>query len=297
MNDLATINEENLLEPAPAPVPAAAPMTPTERIQANEKMLSAIGPVIKRDHTIKQNGTLYVRYAGGVAIANSLGYTISTSKPVFVDNAEGQYYECTAYLLDNGRVVAEAVGYLGMDERRWADEPIYSKRSMAQTRAAARLCRQNFAHFYIGIGASDTAWEEMPQQPKPKTTSQTIKRVTSSLSPSSSSSGSPEPSGDPEEGGEYVPTGCELKRSGEGNNGTWQIHTVTTECGFKFDSFNVEPDDIQDAIGNKWKIRVKGLKQTQYGWDAKYIDPVKPANAEKVVTEEPAQPIDEEMPF
>ena len=293
MNDLATINEDNLLEPTPAPVPAAAPMTPTERIQANEKMLSAIGPVIKRDHTIKQNGTLYVRYAGGVAIANSLGYTISTSKPVFVDNAEGQYYECTAYLLDNGRVVAEAVGYLGMDERRWSNEPIYSKRSMAQTRAAARLCRQNFAHFYIGIGASDTAWEEMPQETNSSPAS--TKKIISSPSPSSLS-GSPAPSGDPVEGAEYTPTGCELKRSGEGSNGTWQIHKVSTAEGFEFDSFNVEPGDIEDAMANGWKIRVKGLKQTKYGWDAKYIDPVKAENAAKVVTEEP-EIVEEEMPF
>lgn len=291
MNEIAIVNESELAEQPMAAPPAAQPLTPTERIQANEKMISAIGPIIKRDHTIKQNGQLYVRYAGGSAIANSLGYTISTTKPLFVDSAEGQYYECTAYLLDNGRVVAEAVGYLGMDEPRWANEPIYSKRSMAQTRAAARLCRQNFAHFYIAIGASDTAWEEMPTEPRAP------KQVQSSSLPSSPPVGSPDPiAGDPQDGAEYTPTGCELKREGEGANGAWQIHTVHTAEGFSFDSFNVEINDILDAIGLGWKVRVKGLKNSKYGWDAKYIDPVKAENAAKVVTEEP-KIIEEEMPF
>ena len=157
--DNSLVKPDKPVEPMSSPVRA---MTPTERILANDKMLAAIGPVIQKDHVIKAQGTSYVKVAGGIAIANALGFTISTSKPEFIDDVEGKYYESSAYLLDNGRVIAEAVGYLGMDETRWADEPIYSKRSMAQTRAVARLCRQNFAHSYIQIGASDTAWEEVP---------------------------------------------------------------------------------------------------------------------------------------
>ena len=138
--------------------------TPTSRIKENAAMLGALAPIIRERHTVQQNGETYVRYAGGAAIAAALGYTITTLPPVFIESPEGAFYECVARLQDGEKVIAEAVGYLGMDEPRWAKEPIYSRRSMAQTRAGARLCRQNFAHLYVAIGASDTAYEELPRK-------------------------------------------------------------------------------------------------------------------------------------
>jgi hypothetical protein len=272
-------------------------LTPTERITANEKLLAAIGPIIKKDHTIKQDGKLYVKYAGGAAIANALGYHISTSKPEFCDNAEGKYYECTAYLMDGGKVIAEAIGVLGMDEPRWADAEIYAKRSMCQTRAGARVCRQNFAHFYIAIGASDTPWEEIPtSQPSPQ-----MKRVTSRPAASTAAPGNDlrtiptDENGNEPVDGVYNVTKCELKREGEGANGPWHIHTIHTAEGYSFDSFNVNPNDFTDeAIAAGMTAGVKQVKQTKYGFDAKYIDAIKPADAAKVVVEVPSN---DEIPF
>lgn len=274
-----------------APVAPIEPMTPTERITANEKMLAAIGPVIKKDHVIKAQGTSYVKVAGGIAIANALGFTISTSKPEFIDNAEGQYYESNAYLLDNGRVIAEAVGYLGMDESRWADEPIYSKRSMAQTRAVARLCRQNFAHFYISIGASDTAWEEVPTT-APKKVASNAKPAPKSKEPVTVPT---HDDGSEPADGIYNITACELKREGEGANGPWKIHSVSTAEGYEFDCFNADPDKLAQAIEDGSTIHVKQITQTQYGYTAKYIDAVGKESAKKVVNT--ATPPKEEVPF
>lgn len=156
-------------------------LTPTERVALNEEMIKAIGPIITRNHVAKVDGKSYVTVAGGTAIANALGFTISTLSPVFVDNEEGKYYEAIAQLLDGGKVIAQAVGVLGMDESRWKNKPIYAKRSMAQTRASARLCRQNFGHFYVAIGASDTPYEEIPHgddRPKERTWPQLVEVIT-----------------------------------------------------------------------------------------------------------------------
>lgn len=291
--DLAEYAETQL----PAPVESTAPLTPTERITANEKMLAAIGPVIKKDHVIDQRGQSYVKVAGGVAIANALGFTISTTKPALIDDTEGQYYETTAYLLDNGRIIAEAVGYLGMDEDRWVSEPIYSRRSMAQTRAVARLCRQNFAHFYIAIGASDTAWEEIPVEASRPTPMKVAKKITrKAAAPNETITVPTDENGNEPADGKYQVTKCVLKKQGESNHGTWQIHTIHTAEGYEFDSFNVDPEDFTDeAVQAGLSATVKGIKSTQYGYDAKYIDAITNKDAAKVV--EATVVVEEEIPF
>jgi len=252
LSEIATVS------PDTPPPPDGRPLTPSERILANNQMLEVIGPVIQRDHVIAHHGSTYVKVAGGIAIANALGFTISTTKPIYTEDVEGKYYESTAQLLDNGRVIAEAVGYLGMDESRWATEPIYSKRSMAQTRAVARLCRQNFAHFYISIGASDTAWEEIPEQKaSPKKVSTPAKKNARLKE------------------GQFKITSCILRKEGESANGKWYIHRVTTVEGYEYDSFNVNSQDMQTAIENDLYVQVKQVEQNEYGTQAKYIDIVK----------------------
>jgi hypothetical protein len=146
-------------------VATAKPVSVTERIKQNEQLLTALAPVIKSNHIIEQRGQSYVCVAGGIAIANALGYAISTGKVVFNDEADGQYYSAEASLIDaiNGKVIGSAEGFVGMDEDRWRDQPIYARRSMCQTRAVARLLRQNFGHIYVALGHSDTPSEEIPQ--------------------------------------------------------------------------------------------------------------------------------------
>jgi len=259
-SEIAQKEDEVRHNPDTLAPPEARPLTPSERILANNKMLEVLAPVIKRDHVISHKGSSYVKVAGGIAIANALGFTISTTKPIYTEDEEGQYYESTARLLDNGRTIAEAVGYLGMDEPRWATEPIYSKRSMAQTRAVARLCRQNFAHFYISIGASDTAWEEIPSEPDvgmPISPKKVTNKTHTATTPTE---------------GIYKIKSCTLKNEGENSYGKWYLYRVVTMDGQQFDSFNIDHDKLQLAITNQQDVSIKQVSVNDHGHQAKYIE-------------------------
>ncbi len=167
---MSTINELHLNDPSamleeqPATaLEVATAMTPTERIEQNRELLTALAPVIKEKHLALINGQNYMRVGGGTAIANSLGYLISTSDPVW-DKEKGAWKSCSK-LIDQENPNSkppEAWGFVGDDEARWFKGPKFALHSMVQTRASARVCRQNFGHMYVGLGAdSDTPAEEM----------------------------------------------------------------------------------------------------------------------------------------
>jgi hypothetical protein len=54
---------------------------------------------------------------------------------------------------------------VGMDEPRWATQPLYARKGMAQTRACSRVCRSVFAFVVtlIDSNLSTTPAEEIPQ--------------------------------------------------------------------------------------------------------------------------------------
>ena len=149
-----------------ANVPAV--LSVSERLKQNADMVKALAPQIKLHHLMndQRTGNLYMKVAGGIAIAESLGYAISVSSVKFDQQSDlVPFYCATAKLIDRatGLEVASAEGYLGMDESRWAKADLYARRSMCQTRAVAKLNRVNFGAMYTLMGASsDTPAEEIP---------------------------------------------------------------------------------------------------------------------------------------
>lgn len=109
-------------------------------------------------------GKRYVRVEGWQAIANAHGCMASSRD---VERVAGGF-RCIGEVrrIDTGAVVSTAEGFVGDDEKTWADRPEYAKRAMCQTRAISRACRSAFAHVVVMMkaGLETTPAEEVPAE-------------------------------------------------------------------------------------------------------------------------------------
>jgi len=125
---------------------------------------------------VEIQGRKYVKVEGWQAIAIAHGCAASAGHVERTEDgfrATGQVRR-----MDTGTVIAEAEGFVGMDEPVWfggegkdkygkpksyPKRPDYAIRAMAQTRAISRACRSAFAHVVVMIdkNLSTTPAEEM----------------------------------------------------------------------------------------------------------------------------------------
>lgn len=111
---------------------------------------------------VRIQGRQYVRCEGWMAIATAHGCIASSTG---VQKVEGGYV-ATGQIrrMSDGQLLAEAQGFVGLDESAWSKRPEYACRAMAQTRAISRACRAAFAHVVVLIDSnlSTTPAEEVP---------------------------------------------------------------------------------------------------------------------------------------
>jgi hypothetical protein len=109
----------------------------------------------------KIQGKRYVQVEGWQAIANTFGCVASAKN---VERIEGGFRATGQVIrLTDGKVLAEAEGFVGDDEKTWASRPVFARRAMAQTRAMSRACRSAFAFVVtlMDAGLETTPAEEM----------------------------------------------------------------------------------------------------------------------------------------
>ena len=109
----------------------------------------------------KIQGKRYVQVEGWQAIANTFGCVASARN---VERVEGGFRATGQVVrLSDGTVIAEAEGFVGDDEKTWANRPVFARRAMAQTRAMSRACRSAFAFVVtlMDAGLETTPAEEM----------------------------------------------------------------------------------------------------------------------------------------
>ena len=109
----------------------------------------------------KIQGKRYVQVEGWQAIANTFGCVASARN---VERVEGGFRATGQVIrLSDGKVLAEAEGFVGDDEKTWASRPVFARRAMAQTRAMSRACRSAFAFVVtlMDAGLETTPAEEM----------------------------------------------------------------------------------------------------------------------------------------
>jgi hypothetical protein len=110
---------------------------------------------------MKIQGRRYVQIEGWQAIANTFGCVASARN---VERVEGGFRATGQVIrLADGTVIAEAEGFVGDDEKTWANRPVFARRAMAQTRAMSRACRSAFAFVVtlMDAGLETTPAEEM----------------------------------------------------------------------------------------------------------------------------------------
>ena len=114
--------------------------------------------------TIEIQGKKYIQSPGWAMMANAFGFVVSGGEV----KKEGEGFVAKAYLkrVDNGIVVAEAEGFCDRTESRWKTAPEYALRSMAQTRAASKVCKMALASCVPLMGVKNlsvTPAEEVPE--------------------------------------------------------------------------------------------------------------------------------------
>ncbi len=88
-------------------------------------------------------GRKYVRVEGWQAIAVAYGCVASSRDVEVVDSGIRAIGEVRR--MSDGVVISTAEGFVGNDEPKWAKNPEYARRAMAQTRAVSRACRGAFS--------------------------------------------------------------------------------------------------------------------------------------------------------
>lgn len=108
------------------------------------------------------NNRKYVKVEGWMSIAAAYGCVPSIRS---VEEDERGIKAVAELRRHDGTVLATAEGYVGLDEPRWANQAMYARRGMAQTRAVSRVCRSVFAFVVTLIDEKlqTTPAEEIPQ--------------------------------------------------------------------------------------------------------------------------------------
>jgi hypothetical protein len=110
---------------------------------------------------MKIQGRRYIQIEGWQAIANAFGCVASARN---VERVEDGYRAIGQVVrVSDGKVLAEAEGFVGDDESLWSKRPVFARRAMAQTRAMSRACRSAFGFVVtlMDAGLETTPAEEM----------------------------------------------------------------------------------------------------------------------------------------
>ncbi len=109
----------------------------------------------------------YVQVEGWQSIATAHGCIAGSNEPQKVEGDESGY-KAEGYVrhMETGKILSTAWGFVGDDEVKWANSPVYARQAMAQTRAISRACRSAFAHVVtlIDTNLKTTPAEEVPEE-------------------------------------------------------------------------------------------------------------------------------------
>jgi len=174
MNEVTTIPERGAM-PATAPsgeVMLSLSTAPAEVIADAQKAAAALKDIIgRKPKPVRVNGEQYLEFEDWQTLGKFYGVTakvVSTSL-ISIENVRG--FEARAVAIDAaGREVSAADAMCLSDEANWKGKPLFTLRSMAQTRAAAKALRNVLS--WVGVlagyrpSALDDA-EEASRPPKP----------------------------------------------------------------------------------------------------------------------------------
>lgn len=137
---------------------------PMENIRQSTDVAGACKEIVSRT-SIKIQNRKYVPVEGWMAIATAHGCNLSATDVKQTDG--GISARGIVRRIADGLIIGEAEGFVGDDEKTWANRPLFARRAMAQTRAMSRAARSVFAHVVVlmDAGLETTPAEEMDHMP------------------------------------------------------------------------------------------------------------------------------------
>lgn len=141
---------------------------PIANIKKSTDVAGACKEIVSRT-SIKIQNKKYVPVEGWMAIATAHGCNLSATDVKQVEG--GISARGLVRRISDGIILGEAEGFVGDDERTWANRPLFARRAMAQTRAMSRAARSVFAHVVVlmDAGLETTPAEEMGHEVEIKT--------------------------------------------------------------------------------------------------------------------------------
>ncbi|KKK56475.1 hypothetical protein LCGC14_3064170 [marine sediment metagenome] len=141
---------------------------PKEIVKFGAVAADALKDIVKQAGLIKKiNNQDYLMFEGWQTVGRFFQSTVGIewTKPVR-EEVEGKQeiigFEARAYVKDKkGDIISTAESYCGRDEGNWKDKPLFALRSMAQTRASAKVLRQIYAWVVVLADYKATPAEEM----------------------------------------------------------------------------------------------------------------------------------------
>jgi hypothetical protein len=135
---------------------------PAELMRQSTDVAGVCREIVEKTATTIQ-GKQYVCVEGWTSIAGAHGCVAGTEEPVLVEGG----IQAKGYVkrIADGMVLTTGYGFVGDDEKTWANRDEYARRAMAQTRAISRACRMAFSHVVTLMDAKleTTPMEEVPE--------------------------------------------------------------------------------------------------------------------------------------
>lgn len=139
-------------------------ISPQDRVRQNTAVVAATSKIVSEHYIVRVQNRSYLMVAGAQAVATSMGYTTAVEAVRYVPATEGLagYWEATASVLADGKVVGRGIGCVFDDEPSWKGRPQFARQMMAQTRATGRALKGVMGWATALLGTETSLHEEMP---------------------------------------------------------------------------------------------------------------------------------------
>jgi hypothetical protein len=135
-------------------------------VKQNQAVVQSVAAMVRDNYVVRVQGRGYLMVQGAQAIGTAMGYTTAVESIRHVPASEGiaGYWEATATVLAEGKVVGRGMGCVFDDERPWNTRPQFARQMMAQTRATGRALKGVMGWATAMLGAEGSFAEEMPEE-------------------------------------------------------------------------------------------------------------------------------------
>ena len=242
-------------------VPQRTGLTPTERVEANAKMVKALAPIIREAYIIRIGDRNYMTVPGCQIIASGLGYTTGTASLQYVpaaDGLAGSWRASVEVMDDSGRVVAAGVSSVFDDEKPWNTRAQFARQGMAQTRATGRALKGVMGYAFALLGVESSFAEEMPPEAStmPQEASAPVRRL--AAPPAAPAAPKAIPAASVPAGGQRITGVCAgvEKKVSKAGKAFYRIGLETADGEEWFTSF----DPVADCTGKSVALILKPYK-------------------------------------